>query len=374
MNILVVSSNYPSKTNPNYGAFVFNLMQELVKFHDIEIISPYKINGVLKKKHHTYGNEECVVYRPKYLSLSNKKFSFIDTGKISEINYINAVHRALKVLRKKPDLIYVHFVKNVIPILEFSERYNLPIVIASGESNYSSIESLSTLMRKRLINATSHIICVSNENKHQLIDLGFVKDRISVIPNAVDYDKFKPMDKVQSRKKLGLPLDKFIVGFIGHFINRKGPNRIIDAIKMLDDESIHLVCVGSRGQLKENDFTTVLPPVPNDELPYIYNSFDIFVLPTLFEGSCNVIEEAKASCLPIISSKGTSVEEQIDNGVTGILIDPLNISQIAESILKLKNNQIKCSDLSQNLYEIRGENSLRNRALKISNLLENVLK
>ena len=74
-------------------------------------------------------------------------------------------------------------------------------------------------------------------------------------------------------------------------------------------------------------FTLTLPPMPNSKLNDIYNAFDVFVLPTLSEGHCNVIEEAKACGVPIISSKGTSVENQI-NEQTGLLVDPLNISEI----------------------------------------------
>src|SRR5699024_5202363 len=113
------------------------------------------------------------------------------------------------------------------------------------------------------------------------------------------------------------------VGFIGHFIHRKGPNRIIEAIESLHDKDIKFVCVGGKGKLKPNSFTRKMDPVPNYQLPEIYNAFDVFVLPTLNEGHCNVIEEAKACGIPIISSKGTSAEEQIDAS-TGVLVDPLD--------------------------------------------------
>src|SRR5690606_268120 len=173
---------------------------------------------------------------------------------------------------------------------------------------------------------------------------------------------------------LGLARDKFTVGFIGHFIHRKGPNRSIEAIEKLNDKEIHLACVGSRGELKENDFTTILPPVPNMKLPEIYNAFDVFVLPTLHEGSCNVIEEAKACCLPIISSKDTSVEEQIIHNQTGVLINPLDIDAIATAIDKVKKDIEFRNFLKNNLKNKIGENSLVNRARKITDVLQSIVK
>lgn len=373
MNILVVSSNYPSLQNPNYGAFVYNLMQELAKGNQVTVISPIKLHEVNKPKQDTYGPESCNVRRPIFLSLSNKKLGLINTGRISHYLYKRVIQKELRTLKQKPDVIYTHFIANAIPVLDYATENNIPIVVASGESTYTSFEKRSIEVRNKLINNINYIICVSKENKEQLVELGFDTNKLSVIPNAVNYEMFKPLDKNTCKEKLGLPMDKFIVGFIGHFIHRKGPNRIIEAIEKLNDKEIHLVCVGSRGMLKENDFTTILPPVPNMKLPEIYNAFDVFVLPTLYEGSCNVIEEAKACCIPIISSKGTSVEEQILHNETGVLIDPLNIDKIASSINNIKINKEFRDRLIYNNMKRIDANSIQKRAERINALLLNLL-
>lgn len=370
MDILVISSNYPSLQNPNYGAFVYNLMQEMAKEHRVTVISPFKLHEINKKKHDTYGNEACEVKRPYFLSLSNKKIGFISTGKLSHYLYKKAVQKTLKTIQQKPDIIYCHFLSNAIPVLDYAKKNNIPIVVASGESSYTSFKKTDIKIKEKLIQSINHIICVSSENEKQLIELGFKSERITVIPNAVNYELFKPLNKEKCKEKLDLSLNKFTVGFIGHFIHRKGPNRVIEAIEKLNDKDIHLVCVGSRGELKENNFTTIIPPVPNVQLPEIYNAFDVFVLPTLHEGSCNVIEEAKACCLPIISSKGTSVEEQIVHNQTGILIDPMDVDSIASGIEKIKNDTRFRNILIEHLKDKRGENSLTNRAKKISGILK----
>lgn len=373
MKILVISSNYPSLQTPNYGAFVYNLMQEMAKDHQITVISPFKLHQLWKPKQNTYGNESCQLKRPVFLSLSNKKLGVIDTGRISHYSYKRAIQKELKTLKERPDVIYTHFIANAIPILDYASGNSIPIVVASGESTYTSLEQRSDEIKQKLIESIAHIICVSRENKEQLIKIGFKEDRISVIPNAVDYSLFKPLDKEQSKINLGLATDKFTVGFIGHFIHRKGPNRIIEAIEELNDKDIQLVCVGSRGELKENDFTTILSPVPNMKLPEIYNAFDVFVLPTLHEGSCNVIEEAKACCLPIISSRGTSVEEQIEDDVTGVLVNPMDIAEISSAIARMKEDEEYRVKFTNTLMSLIGENSLKNRTKKIINRLREVV-
>lgn len=368
MKILVITSNYPSKSYPNYGAFVYNLMQELGKQHDITIISPFKMHHQLKRKQQEYGKERCIVKRPVFLSVSNRKLFGVDFKRLSSYNFKRAVRKELLKLPEEPDLVYTHFLTNAIPVLDYVQEKNIPLVVASGESTYSFWDNLKKKHRDLLHKRVLHVISVSEENRQQLVELGFDENKISVIPNAVNYNIFKPLNRIKCRTDLNFPKKKFIVGFIGHFIHRKGPNRIIEAIKDLNDEEIHLICVGGRGELIANRFTTKLPPVPNSELPKIYNSFDVFVLPTLHEGHCNVIEEAKACAIPIISSLGTSVEEQIDKE-TGILVDPLNITEIGESIALLKMDGDLRVRFSNNLLKRRGENSLQARARKIGKIL-----
>lgn len=369
MNILVISSNYPSPEYPNHGAFVYNLMQELAKKHEITVISPRKVHYLFKKKQGGYGREDCTVLRPAYISISNKTVAGFNLGQITTNSYIKAVQKEINNLKVKPDVVYTHFLSNAIPVLDYVEKNQIPLVVASGESTYDAWLNKSDDIQNKVKQLVDHIICVSNENKEQLTTLGFDLEKLSVIPNAVNYEVFRPLDKEECKKKLGVESNKFTVGFIGHFIHRKGPNRVIEAIKKLNDDNIQFLCVGGKSEeLIPNHFTKVLGPVANYQLPEIYNAFDIFVLPTLHEGHCNVIEEAKAVCIPIVSSRGTSVEEQVDESVA-ILVDPLNIKEIAEAILKLKKDKQLYDNMVNNLIDKRGLNSLAERGKKIGRII-----
>ena len=374
MNLVILSDNYPSDRMPNKGVFVYNLVQELSQYHHITVIAPYRFNHLFKPKSADgYGNERCKVYRPVYFSFSNKKVLGMDTGVWSRFFMAKSVNKCLMRLPVAPDLIYAHFLSNAFSGLAYFKKKSVPVVVASGESTYP--QSLKTLKNElqELKKLTNHFICVSETNQQGLIELGFDKKRMSIIPNAVNYDLFKPLDKGACKEKLGIPANKFVVGFLGNFIHRKGPNRIIEAIQQLAEKDIQLVCVGGKGNLMDNDFTKIIPPVPNYQLPDIYNAFDVFALPTLSEGHCNAIEEAKACCIPIISSMGTSVETQIDN-TTGILIHPMDISELAGAIQKLKNQPALRMSMEEHLKQKIGEQSLKSRAQKISALLENTLK
>ena len=58
-SIAIISHNYPSKSMPQNGAFVYNLVQELNSTQNIIVIAPFKITDIFKKKHDSYGSERC---------------------------------------------------------------------------------------------------------------------------------------------------------------------------------------------------------------------------------------------------------------------------------------------------------------------------
>lgn len=371
MNILVVSNNYPSYISPNHGAFVYNLIQEFTKKNNVKVVSPQRLHKIFGAKCKTYGKENAEVLRPIYLSLSDRNILGLKTLPFTDYFYMKAVKRGIRSLKFKPDIIYTHFLKNAKSILDYAIDNNIPLIVASGESSYSYWNKLSKDSREKMIKNIDHIICVSELNKSNLLSFGFDEKRLSVVPNAVDLKLFKPLDKGTCKENLGITNETFVVGFIGHFIERKGPNRLINAIKHLEEQDIKLVCVGDNGRLENNDFTMALKPMPNYKLPEIINSFDVFVLPTLSEGHCNIIEEVKACGVPIISSKGTTVENQIDSSV-GFLINPLDVEEIAKKIKQLKDDFILRNEMSKNLINSHNIYSIKERAKKIMNIIHEV--
>ena len=98
------------------------------------------------------------------------------------------------------------------------------------------------------------------------------------------------------------------------------------------------------------------------------------MLPTLSEGHCNVIEEAKACCIPVISSLHTTVETQIKHGFNGFLVDPTNIYEIKKHIKKLKNNNKLRDKMVKNLQSQRGGYSIKSRASIINEIINNHIK
>lgn len=371
--LVIVSSNYPSKISPARGAFVYNIVQKLCNYYDVTVIAPFKISDLFKKPKVKHDNDHALVIRPWYLSVSNRKWFGLDLGKLSLFFGKLAVNKVLRDLPHKPDIIYSHFFLSGLLAEKYVVENQIPLVVASGESSYSDQVVFDTKRFQKFLECVNFVVCVSGTNFDAVRALGFDAKKMKIIPNSVDYELFSPRDNHSCREKLGISPEKFVVGFIGHFIHRKGLNRVIDAIGLLNDPNIVLVAVGEGSVAKDEGFTMFIDPVPNAQLPEIIGAFDIFVLPTLSEGHCNVIEEVKACLVPVVSSKGTSVEKQI-NESTGILLDPMDVREIAKSIKLLKDDPQKTKSMRKALENELGSNSLSIRALKIKSIIDEVVE
>ena len=110
-----------------------------------------------------------------------------------------------------------------------------------------------------------------------------------VIPNGVNFMMFKPMNKQEALKKTGFDPNKKNVIFIANNVDYSVKNYSLarEAIKLLNDDKLELIAVSG---------------VEHSALVYYYNSADLLLLTSFFEGSSNVIKEAMACNCPVVST------------------------------------------------------------------------
>lgn len=371
MNILVISGNYPSFSAPHVGTFVYKLVQKFVHLGCVvTVISPTKVS-LKRKAQSSYGVEGAQVLRPKRISFSNKKFGFIDTFPLTRFFFARAIQRAIIKLKTEPDVVYCHFIVSALVYFQAHPRSKFPVYVAVGE--YNNIDIIQRLYDPEYyVNSLQRVtgfVAVSPQIKAKLISKGVSEDKIIVEPNGVDRAVFKPYNKRDCRVKFGLPLDKKIVIFVGRFLHDKGPLRVLDAINQLSDDVVG-VFIGRGSQMVEGSRVVYRGPLLHHDIPKMMAAADVFVLPTLHEGSSNVIVEAMACGLPIVSSKLPEVEVQCDPSFS-ILVNPLEIGEIAGAIQNITSDlsvQIKYSAAAR-AYSERFD--LGKRAKRILDFMKN---
>ena len=149
-------------------------------------------------------------------------------------------------------------------------------------------------------------------------------DKIVVIPNGVDLEIFKPLDKNECRKKIGWKQDGKIVLFgadpnrtVKNFsLAKSSYNMLIERDPKLISMKIELITLGS---------------IAHEIIPLYLNACDVLLLTSKWEGSPNIIKEAKACNIPIVCTDVGDVRWLLD-GVDGCYITSQNPNDIADKL------------------------------------------
>lgn len=377
-SILVSATGYPTPTDA-----VAPFVEQIVNAFSLNGISVTVVAPQSIVKHWLRGNElhpkervytyknglPITVYQPYSLSIGNR-FS-----KINAWLRERAVHRELRKRKIKPDVCYGHFWEHAYSLYEYSKKNSIPLFVVSGESKISLHELKTPKQLAGFIDYVKGVICVSTKNKDESVEDKLLKDisKCIVIPNAIDNDLFYQKNKLELREKHGIANDDFVIAFTGWYDRNKGVSRVSDAIKKIGDKNIKAVFIGDSrdGNGLQPDCDGILHKgrLPHEQIPDYLNMADAFVLPTLREGCCNAIIEAMACGLPIISSN-LPFNWDVLNDKNSIMVDPMNVDEIASAIVELKSNRSKLESMSNAALETAAGLTIEKRAEKIINFIE----
>lgn len=162
-----------------------------------------------------------------------------------------------------------------------------------------------------------------------LVACGVAREKVSVVPYGVDANRFSPTPE---RSSAGRPLRVLFVGEVGL---RKGVPYLLEALNMLDQRMVDARLVGSvvlaKDQLaRYQEHTKILGPLPRSEIPELFRWADVFVLPSIVEGSATVTYEALMSGLPVITTANSG--SIVRDGESGRIVPVRNAAAIADVI------------------------------------------
>ncbi len=207
------------------------------------------------------------------------------------------------------------------------------------------------------IKAASAVIAVSENTKQDIVNyLGTSPEKITVIPLAASDVFRKISDQAElNRVRLKYDLPKDYILFVGTVEPRKNLERLLLAYKQVLDRRKdlphHLVVVGKLGwqydgimqsyhRLRLKQRINFLGYVDEADLPFLYNSADAFVYPSLYEGFGLPVLEAMSCGVPVITSNVSSLPEVA--GDSCYLVDPLCVEELADAIeLVLENQELR---------------------------------
>ena len=180
--------------------------------------------------------------------------------------------------------------------------------------------------------------------KERAIKFGVPKQKVLVIPNAVNPDIFKPEITSDFRSEQNIPSDAKIILTIRRLVFEKRVEDVIEAFARIDNEHTYLV-IGGDGPdrekleklVKERNIESrvrFLGFVDNKDLPPIYAGSDIYVLSSQQEGLSLSLLESMATGLITISTAGTGGSEVIDDGMNGYLYKVGDVEKLTSILLQ----------------------------------------
>jgi glycosyltransferase involved in cell wall biosynthesis len=180
---------------------------------------------------------------------------------------------------------------------------------------------------------------------------GYDPRKIVSIPAGIDEHKFSPgINGDLVRKEFNLRQGDFLLGVVSMLRKWKGHLYLLEAVKALGERipDLKLLIAGSGPQeetirefIRENGLTgKVILAGYREDVPQILKSLDLFVFPSYaHEAAPQVIPQAMAMGIPVISTFVGGIEDVVANGQTGILVPPADARALSEAILWVHQNR-----------------------------------
>ena len=217
------------------------------------------------------------------------------------------------------------------------------------------------IFEEKMLEQAKKIIAVSHFTKRELLEYYKVpEEKIRVIHNGVDVNKFKPaQDKNKIKQELGFSPDDLTILSVGRLYARKGLFTLIESVpavirrfknakflisgKGQSDEMHKLIAHAEKIGVKDSVIFTGY--YPDKKLPKLYQAADVFAFSTFYEHHPFAVLEALSTGLPVVTTSVGGIPETIESGKNGFLVEPFNPKQFADKILYLLGHPIEASEM-----------------------------
>jgi 1,4-alpha-glucan branching enzyme len=218
------------------------------------------------------------------------------------------------------------------------------------------------IFEEKMLERSNKIIAVSDFTRRELLQYYKVKeDKIRVIHNGVDINKFQPTgDKRKAKEELGFNPEDTAILSVGRLYARKGLFTLIESMPQVvrrfprakfvisgkgqSNEMKKLVAhaqkLGVRGNIVFTGY------FPDKKLPRLYQAADVFAFSTFYENLPFAVLEALSTGLPVVTTRVGGIPEMIEDGKNGFLVQPFNSRELSDRILYFLEHPAAASEMA----------------------------
>jgi glycosyltransferase involved in cell wall biosynthesis len=291
MKVLAVTNMYPTDASPAHGTFVRSQVESLRSLVDIEVLH-------------------------------------IDRASLGKSAYFSVrrqVRQAISAIN--PDIVHV-MNGGALAFFTATAVRHTPLVISFCGSDLLGDPQLSwkrrivgraTVLASKAAAMRADAIIAESKQLAAQVPPAVAADKVHVIPNGVDFNQFRPLDRGECQSRLGWNPDEFQVLFTGNPDSET--KRFKDATKAVE-------CARARGIPAR---LQLMRGVRHDEVPLWLNAADVLLLSSVHEGSPNIVKESLACECPVVSTDVGDVAERIE-GITGCYLCSRDVESLTDGL------------------------------------------
>ena len=195
------------------------------------------------------------------------------------------------------------------------------------------------------------VICISTRDEAIAKRMPFVHHKIVLIHNGAGPIEFASGEDIRKEFQPGTT----IIGTLGELTDNKNQDILIDVARQHPDLHVAVVGFGEKykeleAQIKEHALGERVKLFGFMREVKVLGGFDIFVLPSKKEGLPYVLLEAGLASLPVIASDVGGIPDIVEDGATGLLIDPRDPGTLTSALTRLMNDESLRHTLGVNLH------------------------
>ncbi len=338
MKLLTLTTLYPNAAAPQHGIFVENRLAAWRDFSggEARVVAPVpwfpftaKIFGAYSRYAGAPGSErrrDIDIVHPRYFLPPRVGMNYAPA----------ALARAFEREARKAlaqgfdfDLIDAHYLyPDGVAAVRVARKLGKPVVLTARGSDVTLFPTYPR-QRDMIIDAVRRadaVVAVAAALKTDLVRLGAPAEKITVLRNGVDLERFRPLDRIAIRRRMGLA--DLVVASVGSLTDRKGHDVAIRAIEKIQGATLLIAGDGPDGaklrslakSLGVEGRVRFLGQVAHEGLVEIYNAADALVLASTREGWPNVLLESMACGAPAVAADAGGSSEVISTPAAGRIV------------------------------------------------------
>lgn len=257
------------------------------------------------------------------------------------------------VKRHNPDCLYERYNLYTPAGVWIKKRYKLPMLLEVNaplflerkKYNGIALERLACWSERYTWNGADFVLPVTEVLARMVLEAGVPRERVRVVANGIDLQKFDSSKSLEAKRKLGLD-NRLVLGFSGFMREWHGLDRAVDIIAASPKGDRHLLLVGdgpARASIEArakalgvSDYVTVTGIVPREDMASYVAAFDIAMQPDVVEYASPLkLFEYMAMGRAIVAPDKPNIREVLKHERDALLFDPSDLSSLLAALERL---------------------------------------